>query len=278
MNARPAIATLLAALGMGFGFISRGQDSGAGAYRLEKNLPYRNGPGLSEYARERCQLDVYHPVAGTNLATVVWFHGGGLTEGNRSIPAGLKEQGIVVVAANYRLHPKVQAPVYIEDAAAAVAWVFRQIPNYAGATNRIFVSGHSAGGYLAAMVGLDRRWLGHHGVDANQIAGLIPLSPQAITHFTIRKERGIGDKQPVIDAFAPLFHVRGDAPPILLVTGDRERELLGRYEENAYFWRMFQVHGHPDATLVELKGSDHGSMAEPALPLIVEFVKRHSRP
>ncbi len=268
-----ALAVILFVVGA-----ARGQTSGPGGYRLEKDLPYREGLDLSDYARERCRADVYFPEAGTNLATVVWFHGGGLTEGNRFIPAGLKNQGIIVVAANYRLHPKVKAPAYIEDAAAAVAWAFRQVPKYGGSTHRIFVSGHSAGGYLAAMVGLDRRWLAVHGMDANQIAGLIPLSPQAITHFTVRKERGIGDKQPVIDEFAPLYHVRGDAPPILLVTGDREKELLGRYEENAYLWRMFQVLGHPDAGLVELKGFDHGSMAEPGLPLLLEFVRRHSKP
>ena len=56
------------------------------------------------------------------LLTVVWFHGGGITGGNRFVPEALKKQGIAVVAANYRLHPKVTCPTYIEDAAAAVAW------------------------------------------------------------------------------------------------------------------------------------------------------------
>ena len=51
-------------------------------------------------------------------------------------------------------------------------------------------------------------------MDANKIAGLISLSGQAITHFTIREERGISGTQPIIDEFAPLFHVRKDAPPL----------------------------------------------------------------
>jgi len=146
----------------------------------------------------------------------------------------LKEKGIAVVAANYRLSPRAKSPAYIEDAAAAVAWTFHNIGKYGGSAKRIFVSGHSAGGYLAAMVGLDRRWLAVHQIDANSLAGLIPCSGQAITHFTIRAERGIGDKQPVVDDLAPLYHVRKDAPPMLLITGDRELELLGRYEELPY--------------------------------------------
>ncbi len=84
------------------------------------------------------------------------------------------------------------------------------------------------------MVGFDKQWLAAHNIDANRIAGLAPLSGQMITHFTVRKENGIEDTRPVINEFAPLNHIRNDSPPILLVTGDRELELLARYEENAY--------------------------------------------
>ncbi len=233
---------------------------------------YRDGE-LTEYIKERCRLDVYYPTNNNGFSTVVWFHGGGLKGGKRSIPRQLKEKGIAVVAANYRLHPKVKSPTYVQDAAAAVAWTFRNIEKYGGSKERIFVSGHSAGGYLTSMVGLDKRWLAAHDIDANEIAGLIPFSGHTITHFTVRAERGIDGKQPVIDDMAPLYHVRDDAPPLLLITGDRELEMLGRYEENAYLWRMMQVVGHPDTELYELDGFNHGQMAEPAHPLLLRFIK-----
>lgn len=63
---------------------------------------------------------------------------------------------------------------------------------------------------------------------------------------------------------------------MLLITGDRELELLGRYEETAYFWRMLRVAGHPDVQLIELKGYDHGGMADPAFPYLIEFVRARS--
>jgi acetyl esterase/lipase len=204
---------------------------------------------------------------------VVWFHGGGLTNGERFVPGGLKEEGIAVVAAGYRLSPRAKAPAYVEDAAAAVAWTFRHIGEYGGATNRIFVSGHSAGGYLASRVGLDKRWLAAHGLDADRIAGLVPFSGQAITHFTIRNASGIGAKQPVVDDMAPLYHVRQDAPPLLLITGDRDLELLGRYEENAYLWRMMKEIGNASTQIQELHGFDHGRMPGPAYPLLLRFMK-----
>jgi len=249
--------------------------SATAGYKTETDLLYRNDPAeaLTDYMKERCRLDLYYPTEQAGFATVVWFHGGGLSAGNKSIPAQLKNQKIAVAAANYRLHPKVTCPAYIEDAAAAVAWVFKNIDKYGGDPNRIYVSGHSAGGYLTAMVGLDKRWLAKHDIDANRIAGLIPFSGHTITHFTIRKERGIPAKQPTIDEFAPLFHVRPDAPPLVLLTGDRELEMLGRYEENAYLMRMMKVVGHKQTILHEFQGFDHG-MATPGFEILLKYIAK----
>ena len=247
------------------------------AYQTESGLSYRPDSEPDVYARERCKLDVYHPVGASAVPAVVWFHGGGLTGGNRSIPSALKGQGIAVVAVDYRLSPKAKAPAYIEDAAAAVAWTFKNIARYGGDTNRIFLSGHSAGGYLASLVTLDRRWLAVHSVDPDRLAGLVPFSGQSITHFAIREERGLARTHPLIDDLAPVYHVRNDAPPILLISGDRNHELLGRYEESAYFWRMLKEVGHPSVELLELQGYDHGQMAEPAFPLLLRFIRQQGK-
>lgn len=244
-------------------------------YKTESNIPYRDAKeeALTPYQAERCVLDIYHPEGPKGFSTVVWFHGGGLSKGEKSIPKALKSSGLAVVAVNYRLIPKVKCAESIDDAAAAVAWTLKNIERYGGSPDGVFVSGHSAGGYLAAMIGLDKSQLAKYGADADKLAGLIPLSGHAITHFAIRGEKGISDKKPLIDEFAPLYHVRGDAPPILLITGDREKEMLGRYEENAYLARMLKVNGHKDVTLYELQGYGHG-MVEPALPPMKAFIER----
>lgn len=225
------------------------------------------------YKAERCILDVYYPKDKKGFATIIWFHGGGITGGSKEIPQALKDKGYAIIGVGYRLHPKVKAPVYIEDAAAAIAWAFNNIEKYGGDPSLIFLSGHSAGGYLDLMVGLDKQWLDKYNIDANRVAGLIPFSPQCVTHFTVRKEQGIPEKQPTIDKYAPLFHVRGDMPPILLITGNREMELLGRYEENAYFERMMKLNGQKDIRLFEIDGYGH-NMADPAYPLLLNEVKR----
>lgn len=224
------------------------------------------------YINSQCLLDIYYPKGVKNFPTIVWFHGGGITGGSKEIPQALMGKGCAIIGVGYRLSPKVNAPAYIEDATAAVAWAFKHITNYGGNPKLIFVSGHSAGGYLGMMLTLDKKYLKKYDIDANTIAGVVPFSGQAITHFTVRKEKGIKDIQPVIDEYAPLYHVRPDAPPMLLITGDREMELLGRYEENAYLLRMMKLAGHNRTKLYELQGFDHGGMAVPAFPLLLKEV------
>lgn len=224
------------------------------------------------YINSQCTIDIYYPKGAKNFATIVWFHGGGITGGSKEIPRALTQKGYAVIGVGYRLSPKVKAPAYIEDAAAAVAWTFQHIAEYGGNADLIFVSGHSAGGYLGAMITLDKKYLAKYNIDANKIAEVVPFSGQAITHFTVRAERGIKETQPIIDEYAPLYFVRADAPPMLLITGDREKELYGRYEENAYLNRMMKLAGHKRTTLYELQGFDHGGMAEPAFPLLVKEV------
>ena len=224
------------------------------------------------YAQEKCVVDIYYPSNVKQFATILWFHGGGIEQGKKEIPDALKNKGFCVVGVGYRLSPKVKVAQAIDDSAAAMAWVLNHIEEYGGDRKKIFVSGHSAGGYLGMMAVLDKKYLAKYNVDANDIAGLIPFSGQCITHFTVRKERGIKETQPVIDEFAPLYHARADAPPLLLITGDRQLEMLGRYEENAYMARMMKLVGHKETRLLELDGYGH-NMAYPAFPLLINEVK-----
>jgi acetyl esterase/lipase len=254
-------------------------------YRTRADIPYSSQSDIPYYSdavsrtdkakREKCVLDIYYPRTAKQFATVVWFHGGGLTKGDKTeeYPHLLKESGICIVNANYRMYPQARCPDFIEDAAAAVAWTFHNIERFGGDPDRIFVSGHSAGAYLISMIALDKKWLAAKGIDADRIAGAIPLSGHAITHFKIREERGIKYGQPIIDEYAPLFHVRSGAPPLLLITGDRELDMAGRYEENAYLCRMMKYSGHRKTFLYELGGYNH-EMEEPASFQILEFIDK----
>mgnify|MGYP001793921425 CR=1 FL=1 len=252
-------------------------------YTTERNIHYRDALNIPAEADDRCLLDIYYPTnPDTNpdtsttepFTTIIWLHAGGLKVGNKYIPGELTNQGFAVVAASYRLHPGVTAPAYIEDADYATAWTFANIERLGGSRDRIILAGASAGGYLAAMVALDPTYLAPHDLHPNQLAGLASIGGQMINHVAVRQEQGITRTQAVADNLSPIYHIRDDAPPTLLVTGDRELELLGRYEENAFFWRMTQVVGHPDTTLHELEGFDHPGLEKPAHGLLLRFATR----
>lgn len=245
-------------------------------YRTLTDVSYRP-QATDTYAQERCKLDLYYPTDSTNFATIVYFHGGGLEFGNKHFLEAWEDKGVAVATANYRLHPKVKNPTYTQDAAAAVAWVMENIEAYGGDPSRIYVTGHSAGGYLTSMIGLDTTYLAAHGQHPDSLAGLLPFSGHTITHFTPRKERGLAWNDIVVDQFAPIDHLRVSDLPLVLITGDRELELFGRYEETAYFWRMLQLSGHQHVELHELEGFNHGNMVGPAALLTLQWIRQREQ-
>jgi len=129
-------------------------------YNIETSILYydQDIAKNDQYMQEMCVFDFYYPTNITNFPTIVWFHGGGLTGGKRFIPDYLKEKGLAIIGVGNRLSPNVQAVECIRDAAAATAWAFNHIEDYGGNRNLIFVSGMSAGGYLAYMIGLDKEY------------------------------------------------------------------------------------------------------------------------
>ena len=239
---------------------------------LEQNINYRVG---NSYINSRCVLDIYVPKNTKNYSTIVYFHGGALKQGNKYIPEYLKNKGLGVVAVNYRFYPDVSTSTVLDDTAKAVKWVYDNIEKYGGSKSLIFLSGHSAGGYISSMLGLDKSYLNKYDIDPNTLAGLIPLSGHTITHMTVREEMGIPITKPFVDNMSPLFHIGPDTPPYIMITGDRELELLGRYEENAYMQRMMLVVGNEKSELYEIEGYGH-NMVYPSLPILLKRVNEIS--
>lgn len=257
-------------------FVTTTYSQNTSEYRIQENISYIGQSEQDLYRQERCKLDIYYPTNKNGYATIVWFHGGGLESGEKYIPEELKNKGIAIVAVNYRLSPRAQNPAYIDDAAESIAWVFNNISSLGGDTSQIYIAGHSAGGYLALMVGLDKNYLKKYNINADHIKGLIPISGQTNTHYTIRKERGIAMEIPIIDSFSPLNQARLGIPPTLLITGDRYLEMTARYEENAHLEAILKGLGNKDIKLYEIQGFDHGEVCAPACLLIPKWIKEQN--
>ena len=128
--------------------------------------------GVTFGPNNRNQLDIWSTAEkDTELKPVlVFFYGGGWANGERGeygyAARPFVENGYVVVIPDYRLVPEVRFPGFLEDSAAAVKWVQANIAQYGGDPARVNVAGHSAGAYNAAMLALDRKWLGDNPVKA----------------------------------------------------------------------------------------------------------------
>jgi acetyl esterase/lipase len=235
----------------------------AGEIGMDREISYLLKPD-SDYAAEQCKLDVFYPKGVDDFATIVWFHGGGLRMGQRQwgelVAERFLPEEIAVVTVSYRFSPKVKNPVYIEDAAAAIAWTFKNIMKYGGDPDKIFLSGHSAGGYLTLITGMDKRYLAKYDISSDRIAGLIPISGQTITHSTIRRERGIPEGKQLVDEYAALFYANKVGPPCLCICGSKDLPL--RSAENIYFVEVQKAAGNKNVSFLEVEGRDHDAIFE----------------
>ncbi|MBS1370326.1 MAG: carboxylesterase family protein [Lentisphaeria bacterium] len=249
---------------------------------VKKNIPYYTDAmpqsGDLAYLSERCRLDVYTPSGARNLPVVLWFHGGGLSEGEKFIPETLKDGSVVVAAANYRLSgARAKAPDYLEDAAAAAKFLRDHAAEYGGDPANIYISGGSAGGWLALMLAMDPRCLGKFGLSPEQFR-FMPISTATADGVGVMLERANSaalnpQMHPTVSEYAPLFHVRGGAPQIDLYVGDPELDWPGRAEENMLFVRLMKRMGqNRNITLTVLPGFDHSDVYAPAMLLMLKKI------
>ncbi len=186
--------------------------------------------GLAYGADPRQMLDVYAPRPRRPAAPiVVFFYGGSWNSGRgqdyRFVGAALASRGYVTVIPDYRLYPQVGWQGFLQDSARAVRWARDHGADYGGDPKKLVLLGHSAGAYNAAMLTLDRRWLGAVGMDPNRdvraMAGLagpydfLPLTSEELKTI-FGPEQGRADTQPI-------NHVGPGAPPIWLGTDDHDQ-------------------------------------------------------
>ena len=245
----------------------------------EKDSPKQ---GNIQYLEERCKLDLYTPNKRIKFPTLVWFHGGGLKKGNKSQLAIINTQAVAVATVSYRLSSdRAQCPDYIYDAAAAVAWVIKNIEKFGGDPKQVYVAGMSAGGYLTAMVSLDKRYLETFGVSPKQIAGAFPVSGQMSTHFQILNERRAKDpsvRDFMIDEYAPIYHAAQDTPPMTMLAGDSNLDWPARVEENQLLtMRMRRVYKNEKVIFYSIPGTTHGSCSRPSLAIINDILSKVSK-
>lgn len=173
------------------------------------------------------RLDVWAPRGGGRHPVVIFFYGGSWESGRRQdygfAGRAFASQGFVTVVPDYRKSPEAVFPAFVEDAAQAVRWAHDNAARLGGDGDAIVLSGHSAGAHIAALVALDRHWLADAGVPARAIRGVVGISGpyDFLPLTTAAAQRALG-QWPKLAETQPISFARADAPPMLLLTGDKD--------------------------------------------------------
>ena len=183
--------------------------------------------GISYGCGPRQQLDIYAPWQAAGAPVVVFFYGGSWRSGARAdykfVGDALVSRGYVTAIADYQLYPRAAYPDFLHDCARAVAWIAQHCARYGGDPARLYLVGHSAGAYNAAMLALDRRWLQAHGRSPSMLAGWVGMAgPYDFLPLTDPDFVDMFGHDPAGQlASQPVHFVDGDEPPMLLLQGRR---------------------------------------------------------
>jgi acetyl esterase/lipase len=242
----------------------------------------------AEYAARKDRLDVYAPAGAKGAPVVVSIHGGALREGDKSKEAFvgdlLAKAGFVAVVINYRLSPGVMHPAHVEDAAHAVAWARTNAARYGGDPQKLFVIGHSAGAYLAALLTTDPQYLARYQMSAKDLKGVVPVSA-----FFYVERAGVAPDRPkdvwgtdaaVWKSASPAAYLRKDAPPMLLLYADGDADW--RRQQQADFQADMKKTGASAIETRMITGRDHSSIwgrmkhaNDETAAAIIAFIRAH---
>jgi acetyl esterase/lipase len=250
---------------------------------VRANITYYSGEGADKY---RHRLDLFLPRGQRDVPVLLFVHGGGFTVGIKDQYAFVGQvfaaRGIATAVISYRLSPKVSYPGHVQDVARAFAWVRAHIAEYGGKPDRIFVSGHSAGATLVAMLASDPAYLKEAGESPDHIAGVIPISGSFTQSARSAMFQGPSPVDPdIVRNASAIVHAAGPHPPFLILYGDRDAQRTGEDAEqmakalkaagNSADVHEIADHAHMDMITGIMSPDDAG------LRFVLEFIRRVDR-
>ena len=224
----------------------------------------------SVYEDGRDLLDIYMPEGLNDAPVIVYFHGGALLRRDKSAGKNIGYQvamsGIGLISANYRLSPDFHHPAHVQDAAAATDWVIKNIKEYGGNPQKVYVGGHSAGAYLAALLAIDPSLLRFNEFENSKIAGAVLLSPFLFVEETAKVRIEQDSIYKTIWGDDPQSWLKASVTPhlgpnrdnILLIYADGDADW--RKEQNERFAKAMLDAGNLHVFTYEVPNRTHGSI------------------
>ena len=256
-----------------------------------KDLEYGKGSGRTML------LDLYLPENGDKpLPLIIWIHGGAWKTGSKDNPSQalrFTAEGYAVAHVGYRLSQEAKFPAQINDCKAAVRWLRANAAKYNLDSNKFAAWGGSAGGHLVALLGISGGvtelegndndlkessrvqavvdWFGptdflHIGDAESDIHHTGPDSPESkLIGGALLENKDAAAKA------SPITYVSKDAPPFLIMHGDRDRTVP--FNQSELLYAALKKAG-VDVTFVPMKGAGHGFGGPEAITPVQDFLKR----
>lgn len=209
-------------------------------------------------------MDIYYPLSGGPWPGLIFIHGGGWSEGDKSpLPVVPTASGFLVVSINYRMYPAYYFPAMIQDVKCAIRFLRAHAAVYNLDQNRIALIGHSAGGHLAALAGLvdeSAGWdVGPYPDQSSRVQAVVEMSgPTDLTRqfpewVMELKAKVFGTAQ--LAKSSPLHYIHSNPPPFLIVHGDADPEVP--VEQALLLYDALSKAGAPVEKLI-IHNSGHG--------------------
>lgn len=231
--------------------------------------------GLVFDEEHKLALDVYSPKKIKNKKDVlVFIHGGNWRSGKKKtykfFGKGFARKGLVTVVIDYRLSAITDFRGMGQDAARAVKWVQENISNYGGDSSRIFLSGHSSGGHLSALVATDQEYLKREGIK-NPVKGVVLIDAFGLDMYSYLRNSQNAEDSIYFPAFtkdpalwkkgSPIYFLDKQSPPFLTYVGGRTYPAIKKYS-NTFLEALKPL--QPEAKLLVVKAKKH-------VPMIAQF-------
>lgn len=293
-----ALALVLAALPVPRGAAAEpAVSSDAGGVHVVRDTPYATVGDVT------LKLDLHLPAGTPRAPGIVWVHGGAWRSGSKdSMPLQrLVEKGYAIASVDYRLSPQARFPAQAHDLKAAIRFLRARGSEWKFPTDRIVIAGDSAGGHLAALIGVSNGHpdlegsIGEYRTARSDVQGIISFYGGANLTTILQQStpHGLSVRVPALDLLlggqpdavpnlarlaSPVFHVDRNDPPLLLLHGDQDpqmpinqaHELMGAYQKLGLPVQFEVVHG-----------AGHGGSAfydEERLRVVQTFLERHFAP
>lgn len=230
--------------------------------------PVSKHKNITYSPEKNLQLNLYAPRKIKSPKKVLIFvHGGNWVHGKKSIyrffGKGLARKGVIGVVINYRLSPRANYEGMATDVATAVKWVKDHCDSLGGDPNNIYISGHSAGAQLAALVATDNSYSEKSGME-NPIKGTVLIDAFGLDmyrYFSLSKnekdtmyKRVFSEDLGTWKKASPAYHLSKSMPPFIIFTGGKTYPVIKQMNEEFY------------AEVVKY---------QPATPFIIVKRKRH---